>query len=57
MLGVIKIHAEYPAFSVGENFSPDTAGHMAFIPLRTAASSGGSQSEPSFIRAFQIDNG
>jgi hypothetical protein len=30
-------HAEYPAFSVGENFSPDTAGHMALIPMRTAA--------------------
>jgi hypothetical protein len=22
-------HAEYPAFSVGENISPDTPGHMA----------------------------
>jgi hypothetical protein len=27
-------HAEYPAFSVGENFSSDTAGHMALIPMR-----------------------
>jgi hypothetical protein len=41
----VKDHAEYQAFSIGEKFSPaDTAGHMAFIPMRTAASPGGSQS-------------
>jgi hypothetical protein len=28
---VLSRHDEYPAFSVGENFSPDTAGHMALI--------------------------
>jgi hypothetical protein len=39
-----KRHAEYPALSVGENFSPCTAGHMALIPMRTTASPGGSQS-------------
>jgi hypothetical protein len=26
-------HAEYPAFSIWENFSPDTAGHMVLIPI------------------------
>jgi hypothetical protein len=46
---------KYPAFSVGENFSPDTAGHMALIPMRTAASPGGSQSEALSTRAFYID--
>jgi hypothetical protein len=45
-------HGEYPAFSVGENFSPDTDGHVALIPMLTAASPGGSQSEPLFTRAF-----
>jgi hypothetical protein len=45
-------HAEFPAFSVGENFSPATAGHMTIIPMRSAASPGGSQSEPLFTRAF-----
>jgi hypothetical protein len=45
-------HAEYPAFSVGQNFSQDTAGHIALMPVRTAASPGCSQSEPLFTRAF-----
>jgi hypothetical protein len=44
--------AEYPAFSAGENFSPDTVGHMSLIPMRTAAAPGGSHSEPLFARAF-----
>jgi hypothetical protein len=39
-----------PAFSVGENFSPDTAGHMALISMQTAASP--RQSEPLFTHAF-----
>jgi hypothetical protein len=38
------MHVEYPAFSVGENFSPDTAGHMALIPMWTAALPGGQDS-------------
>jgi hypothetical protein len=38
-------HAEYPAFSVGENFSPDTAGHMpsnlcGLLPRPEAANPG-----------------
>jgi hypothetical protein len=49
---LVARHAEYPAIPVGENFSPYTAGHMAVIPMRTAASPGGSQSEPLFTRAF-----
>jgi hypothetical protein len=55
--GVICSYDEYPEFSVGESFSPDTAGHMALIPVWTAASPGGSQSEPLFTRAFYIDKG
>jgi hypothetical protein len=45
-------HAEYPAFSVGANFSPDTAEHIALKPMQTSASPGGSQSEPLFTRTF-----
>jgi hypothetical protein len=42
-------HTEYPAFYVGENFSPDTAGHMALISIWTATSLRGSQSEPAVV--------
>jgi hypothetical protein len=37
-------HSEYPAFSVGANFSPNTAGHIAPKPMQTTASHRGSQS-------------
>jgi hypothetical protein len=40
-----------------ENLSPDRAGHMDLILMRTAASPGGSQSEPLFTRAFYVDKG
>jgi hypothetical protein len=29
-----KNHAEYPTFSVGANFFPDSAGHIALKPMR-----------------------
>jgi hypothetical protein len=29
----LPYHAEYPVFSVGANFFPDTAGHMALKPM------------------------
>jgi hypothetical protein len=49
----IFLHAEYLAFSGGENFSPDTASHKALIiPMQTAALPGGIQSEPLFTRTF-----
>jgi hypothetical protein len=44
-------HAEHPAFSVGANFSPDTAEHIA-KPMLIIASHRVSQSEPLFTRAF-----
>jgi hypothetical protein len=29
----LRLHAEYAVFSVGANFSPDTAGHIALKPM------------------------
>jgi hypothetical protein len=45
-------HAEYPPFSAGANYSPDTAGHMALKLMRITDSPGGSQSELLFLYYF-----